>query len=131
MLHLVPDMADDTDIQDLTDTTSALYDLLYETPPSFVTQLMALTPCAPSDPRSPARNPLPVYRAPLTHPLSDSEQFDALLLDCERYENSITAVIRATGAHNARPTPTPIHPLPRRDYTPLPPASGDDHVILN
>ena len=130
MLHLVPDAATDFDALDPQAAFAVLYDSLYDTPPAFVTQLMALTPCAEDDPRSLAHRPLPVFRAPLTHPLCDREQAEALLLDHERYEDAITATIRVTGAADTRPAPTPIHTHWRREYIPLQPVSGDDHCFV-
>jgi len=131
MLHLVPDTTNEIETLDPQAAFAVRYDALYETPPTFVTELMALTRYAANDPRRPARQPLPVYRAPRTHPLSDAEQDDALLLDCERYEDTMTATIRATSADDTRTAPTLLHTLRRRSQTPLPPASGANHVVLN
>lgn len=130
MLHLVPDAAARGGALDPLAAFATRYASLYETPPAFVTDLLALTPCADDDPRSLAHRPLPVYRAPLTHPLTEMEQADALLLDMDRYDDLMTGTIRATSAADTRPAPTPIHTHWRRDYTPLLPVSGDDHFYI-
>ncbi len=133
MLRLVPSEAADSAPRDALEAFNLRYDALYETAPAYVTKLRTLTPYGPGDPRSAANRPLPLFRAPITRPLTDIEQATALLRDTERHEEAIAQAIRATSGASvaeAHDAPLPLLTYSQRAYALLAPASGGcDHFI--
>ena len=137
MLRLVPCDATDSAPRDAQEAFDMRYDSLYEMAPDYVAQLMVITPYGPDDPRSRANRPLPLFRAPATRRLSDTEQAAALLRDTERHEEAITQAIRATsGANDADgetegDTPLPLLTYIPRAFTLLAPAAGGADCFIS
>ncbi len=89
-----------------TDDLDAADDIWTDEPPEYVRELLARSATSPTPPAGPRG-------APITQPLSEQDDAEALRVAAEHYEERITTTIRNTGGLVPRTGSTPTAPSPR------------------